>query len=122
MARFIEEANRCLMGVGDPIVTGHSQGGMMTFAVAAEAPSLVKTAIPVAGWLPVDLWPDSLPPTSAVHGTADRTVDYARTADFIMRARGAGLPIDLFAIEGASHGLGKLRPTWVDLVDSAIQS
>ncbi len=122
MAAFIEEANRCLMGVGAPIVTGHSQGGMMTFAVAAEAPGLVKAAIPVAGWLPVDLWPRTLPPTFAVHGTADRTVDYARTADFIVRAKSGGLPVDLFAIAGAGHGLGKLKSTWVDLVDSAIQS
>lgn len=123
MARFIAEANECLMGDGPPVVTGHSQGGMLTFAVAAEAPGLVKAAVPVAGWLPVDLWPRSLPPTSVVHGTNDRTVDYARTADFVARASDAGLPIELFAIEGSGHGLSAgLKNIWVDLVESAIQS
>lgn len=123
VVRFIEEANQCLMGVGRPVITGHSQGGMMTFAVAAEAPGLVKAAIPVSGWLPVDLWPRSLPPTSAVHGTADRTVDYARTADFVERASKAGLPIELFPIEGSGHGLsGDLKSTWVNLVDDAVAS
>ena len=123
MARFIEEANHCLMGVGDPVITGHSQGGMLTFAVAAEAPHLVKAAVPVAGWLPVPLWPRDLPPTKAVHGTNDRTVDYARTADFVARAQGAGLPIELHSIDGQGHGLsGDMSSAWVDLVDEAISS
>lgn len=123
MARFIEEANQCLLGVGDPVVTGHSQGGMLAMAVAAEAPGIMKAAVPVSGWLPVDLWPRDLPPTSVVHGTNDRTVDYARTADFVSRASNAGLPIELFPIEGHGHGLGgDLKSTWVDLVESAVQS
>jgi len=123
LARFIEEANRCLMGVGDPVVTGHSQGGMMTFAVAAEAPGLMKAAVPASGWLPVDLCPRALPPTTAVHGMDDRTVDYSRTADFVSRASGAGLPIELLPISDHAHGLsGELKNTWVDLVESAIES
>ena len=121
MAAFIEEANHCLMGVGKSVVTGHSQGGMMTLAAAAEAPESIKAAVPVAGWLPVDLWPRTMPPTFAVHGTDDRTVDYARTADFISRASGAGLPIELFSIEGTGHGLGGLKSAWIDLVESALE-
>ena len=30
MVRFVKEANHCLRGVGAPVITGHSQGGMTT--------------------------------------------------------------------------------------------
>jgi phospholipase/carboxylesterase len=106
MVEFVETVNDCLGGVGRPIITGHSQGGMMTYAVAAASPRSVKAAVPVAGWLPVKLWPRSMPPTTAIHGTADRTVDYARTEDFVKRAQSAGLPIDWIPIEGKAHGFG----------------
>jgi len=123
MVRFVEEANVCLRGVGAPVITGHSQGGMMTFAVAAAAPGLVKAAVPVSGWLPTSMWPRSMPPTSAVHGTDDRTVDFARTADFVERAAASGLPIEFYPIEGRAHGLGGgLKSTWLDLLTSAVDS
>lgn len=121
MVRFVEAANHCLGGVGKPIVTGHSQGGMMTFAVAAADPSKIKIAIPVAGWLPTELWPHELPPTYAIHGSNDRTVDFSRTEDFAQRAGAAGLPIEFHSIPGHGHGLGgSLRGYWLDLVNWAV--
>lgn len=121
VAAFIREANRCLKGVGNPIVTGHSQGGMMSLAIAAVDPNLPREAIVVSGWLPVKLWPKTLPVTHLVHGMDDTTVDYSRTADFVARAQGAGLPIDLISIPGRGHGLGgDLEAQWLELVDQAL--
>lgn len=123
MVRFIEEANQCLGGVGAPVITGHSQGGMLALAVAAAAPALVKAAVVASGWIPTPLWPQALPPTTLIHGMNDHTVDYARTADFVARASDAGLPISLIPIQGQGHGLGgDLKTSWVNLVDSSIRS
>lgn len=120
---FVKLISSCRPTVGRPIITGHSQGGMMTMAVAAESPSSFRAAIPVSGWLPRDLWPKSLPETIAIHGTGDRTVDFDRTADFISRANGAGLPIELIPIDSHKHGLsGDMKSTWLDAIDWSISN
>jgi len=123
VAEFVTEANRCLGGVGKPIITGHSQGGMMTYAVAAAAPHAVRAAVPVAGWLPVSMWPSKLPPTYAIHGTSDRTVNYARTEDFISRATAAGLPIEWHPIDGQGHGFsGGSKDAWFNIIRMLLEA
>jgi len=119
MANFIEEANYCLGGVGKPLISGFSQGGMMAYAVAAKAPGLVRAAVPVNGWLPVDLWPDMLPPTYAIHGEKDTTVDFERTEDFILRASQAGLPIEWMPIPGKGHSFnGATKDAWFETMQA----
>ena len=123
MLEFIETANDCLAGVGDPVITGYSQGGMMTYALAAKRPDLFKMAIPVAGWLPVHLWPRDLPPTLAVHGTSDRTVNYDRTKGFLDEMNALGLPVTQYPINGQGHSLkGDMKATWKDLVEYAVEA
>lgn len=118
MAPFVELIARCRPTLGRPVVTGHSQGGMMTLAVAARSPDLVRGAVPASGWLPQNLWPMKMPTTIAVHGTNDKTVNYARTVDFVERAKGAGLDISIIPIENHKHGLsGSLKQTWLDSID-----
>lgn len=122
MAEFVEQANRCLGGVGKPIISGHSQGNMMTYAVAAADPSVAKAAVAVSGWLPEKLWPRALPPTHAIHGTADRTVNYARTEDFILRAKAAGLPIEWTPVPDKAHGFGGgTKAAWEDSIRTLLQ-
>lgn len=123
MVPFVELIARCRPTIGRPVITGHSQGGMMTFAVAAQAPHLVRAAVPVSGWLPQSLWPQELPPIIAVHGTSDRTVNYDRTANFLEQAGGAGLDVTMIPIEGHKHGLGgSLKQTWLSSIDWAMQN
>lgn len=122
MAEFVEQANRCLGGVGKPVITGHSQGGMMTYATAAADPGVARAAVAVSGWLPTKLWPRSLPPTHAIHGTEDRTVKYARTEDFILRAQAAGLPIKWTPVPGKAHGFGgATKEAWEGSVRSLLK-
>jgi phospholipase/carboxylesterase len=64
-------------GCGKPIVIGFSQGGMLSWAVAARAPERIAAAIPLAGLLPSPLWPKktaSPPPVFVYHGDADPVV------------------------------------------------
>ncbi len=123
MRDFIREVSRCRPTLGKPVVVGHSQGGMMSYAVAAVNPSGVKAAVPASGWLPRQMWPRKIAPTIALHGTQDLTVPYGRTADFIARAQSAGLPIEFIAITGQGHGLsGELRSKWKSAIDRVMRT
>lgn len=123
MIPFIKLISRCRPTVGRPIIVGHSQGGMMTLAVSATAPDLVRAAVSASGWLPQSLWPTRLPTTVNIHGTNDRTVDYDRTADFVARARDAGVDITITPIDGHGHGLsGGLKQTWIETIDWAMRN
>ena len=90
-----------------PIVTGFSQGGMLSFAIAMKRPDRIAAAVPVAGWLPPPLWPEAKPARApivrALHGTADSVVPYAldrRTCD---RLRELGFDVELHSFEGIDH-------------------
>lgn len=64
-----------------PVVFGYSQGGMVSFYLAARHPELVAAAVPIAGFLPRSLLASTTPaPTHAFHGAADTLipVDAAR--------------------------------------------
>lgn len=118
MTQFIRDISTCRPTVDKPLLVGHSQGGMMTLATAAASPRSFRAAVAASGWLPRELWPKRLPPTIAMHGTADITVPYPRTQDFFSRAIHAGLPIQFIPIEGAGHGLsGQLRATWKSAIE-----
>jgi phospholipase/carboxylesterase len=58
------------------LVTGFSQGGILSFALAARHPDAVAKAFPVAGLLPGALAPKArAAPVVAFHGTADDVLD-----------------------------------------------
>lgn len=66
---------------GAPILTGFSQGGMVTLAVAVEHPDRIGHALPIGGLLPPPLFPSARadtpgPPIRALHGRADRVVPF----------------------------------------------
>ena len=88
---------------GKPIVTGFSQGGMLSFAAAAIAPDVWHASLPISGWLPEALWPTpaqarKLPPLFAVHGENDTLVDFGRTQGFVraLKSRGAAIRFQSF--------------------------
>lgn len=67
---------------GKPIVTGFSQGGMLSFALATQHPASIGAAFPLGGFLPSELIvdaPTNAPPIVALHGEADRRVLFAPT-------------------------------------------
>ncbi len=69
--------------LGEPVIVGFSQGGLVAYAVAVSHPEAVSAAFPVAGWLPQPMWPDAAPPNAprieAWHGQADTRVPLAPT-------------------------------------------
>jgi phospholipase/carboxylesterase len=92
---------------GKPIVTGFSQGGMLSFALAARHPGKVALAVPVSGWLPapfsVGTAPDRPPPLVALHGDADQILRIGPTRDSVTRLRDAGFQVELIEYPGVPH-------------------
>jgi phospholipase/carboxylesterase len=96
---------------GLPILTGFSQGGAMTFAVAARHPEAIAAAFPLSGWLPPALVPSgaappSRPPIFAFHGTADERVPFADGKGAVARLLAAGYRSELRELPGMSHTVG----------------
>ena len=94
LAELIATVKSSRTVVGEPVITGFSQGGMLSFAVATRHPDAVGTAIPIAGVLPEPLLPSAPPPEGgpvvrALHGLSDPLVpaDAARRTVAALQAQ-----------------------------------
>jgi predicted esterase len=86
------------------IVTGFSQGAVMTYALAAKHPDQIAFAFPIAGRLPAKLAPTARgAPIYALHGVDDPVVEieYGRSA--IAGFSAAGGPAQIHEFPGTVH-------------------
>lgn len=97
--------------VGLPVITGFSQGGMLTFELAVHHPELVGGAIPVGGWLPPPLWPSALPAHRplpkivALHGEVDTAVKLLPTQEAVEHLETLGWPVSLRRYPEVGHAI-----------------
>lgn len=99
--------------VGKPLVTGFSQGGIMTFALAVTHPEAMAAAFPISGLLPPSLYPSAalssgprpatLPPVTAFHGASDLAVPTGGARASIAELRRAGYTAELREYVGVEH-------------------
>lgn len=94
---------------GLPVVTGFSQGAMMSYALVARERAVVSAAVPIAGRLPTDFSPRPravgglLPPIVALHGTTDSRIAYDADRLTVERFRSVGYTVDFKTYEGVGH-------------------
>jgi phospholipase/carboxylesterase len=125
LARMIAELARRFPTRGKPIVTGFSQGGMLSFALAARHPAAVAAALPLAGYLPAPLWPSSAPeptpPIMALHGADDPLIPVAAARDTVAGLRKVGFRAELVEYPDVPHSVspGMLRELYRRLVEAA---
>ncbi len=78
LATLLEELSLSFPTTGRAVVTGFSQGGVLSFILAIRHPALFKLAVPLSGELPWLLRPrppevgTRAPRIRALHGSADR--------------------------------------------------
>lgn len=110
--------------VGRPIITGFSQGGMTSFAVALHHPDAIRAAVPIAGALPTALWRGrGGPPIIAIHGDADRVVPYRRGRSLVDALAARGLPARLITLPGVAHRIPpKARSAVYDALAESLPS
>ncbi len=96
---------------GLPVVTGFSQGGMLSFALAADWPERISAALPIGGGLPEPLLPSAeeqperLPTIVAFHGEDDDVVPYAPAAESIAALALLGYPARMHSYPGLKHSI-----------------
>ena len=98
---------------GKPLVTGFSQGGIMTFALAVTHPEALAAAFPISGLLPPSLYPSAalsseprpatLPPVAAFHGASDLAVPTRGARASIAELQRAGYTAELREYPGVAH-------------------
>jgi phospholipase/carboxylesterase len=97
--------------VGKPLVTGYSQGGIMTFALVVTHPDALAAAFPISGLLPPSLYPSvalssqQLPPITAFHGASDLAVPTQGARASIAELRNAGYAAELHEYAGVEHDI-----------------
>lgn len=124
VARAIDALAKTRPTVGKPIVTGFSQGGMLTFGLAVLHPDSVGAAFATGGWLPPPLWPETapagLPRIVAFHGTADAAVPFEPTRQSVEHLQGLGAPVTLEVYDGVGHTIPP--PMRRDLYDGLVDA
>lgn len=96
---------------GPFVVTGFSQGGMLTYALTLAHPELVRAAFPIGGTLPRRARespprpPQSAPRILAFHGDADTTVPYAHDRALVEALRTRSWDASLHTAEGVGHSV-----------------
>ena len=94
---------------GVPVVTGFSQGGMLSFAIATVAtPDQVALALPLGGGLPEPMRRPATIPVQAYHGVEDDVIP----VDWAIQTSEA-LQVPLTQIPGLKHGIDpRLHQQW----------
>jgi phospholipase/carboxylesterase len=88
------------------IVTGFSQGGILSFAMASRHPDVVSHAFPVAGACPGALLPKNKSPAAPVlafHGTADRVLPIKWSREAVQTFKAEGNTAELREYAGVAH-------------------
>ncbi|MEE2785993.1 MAG: dienelactone hydrolase family protein [Myxococcota bacterium] len=91
--------------IGRPIVTGFSQGGILSLTLALHYPDVFAAAVPIAGTVPIRFRAvDTQPaPVYAFHGTADRVVTLASLQRSQVAFSEGGRPIQLKTYRDVQH-------------------
>ncbi|HEY3595604.1 MAG TPA: dienelactone hydrolase family protein [Polyangiaceae bacterium] len=88
------------------IVTGFSQGAMMSYVLAARHPDAIALAVPISGVAPFKLFPSghaSRAPLYALHGTSDDTVPIFWARATVAAFKDDGAVAELHEYPGVGH-------------------
>jgi len=118
--------------IGRPVLTGFSQGGMLTFAVAVLYPRSLEAAFPVGGLLPMGLLQSGLvrsgspstvryPAIVAFHGDNDTRVPISRARDTIDALSAWGVQARLREYPGVGHAISaRMRRELFEAISQAL--
>jgi phospholipase/carboxylesterase len=129
LARAIELLRARRATIGRAIVTGFSQGGMLSYALALRHPELVAFSHPMSGTLPKRLWPAQkpadvrFPRIAAMHGDRDSLVPIAPTRELHARLSALGYDNSLREFAGVRHQITpEMEAYTVELLNSAARA
>lgn len=108
------------------IVSGFSQGGILSYAMASRHPDVVHRAVPVAGACPGPLLPKNkakAAPLVALHGTADKVLEIKWDRETVAAFQAEGNEATLKEYEGVGHTITpQMRADWWDALLTGIRT
>jgi phospholipase/carboxylesterase len=117
LARFASELQKSKDPTSRPIVTGFSQGGSLSFALAVRHGKEIAASFPIAGSLPAPLFPAPgtvVAPVTAFHGEDDARMPIAHARASVDAIRRAGAAAALRTYPGTGHEVSDAM--WRDLL------
>jgi phospholipase/carboxylesterase len=107
LARLISYVSAERATRGKAVITGFSQGGVMSFAMAAYHPELLRAALPIAGSFDPAM-PELVPsasslPLFAFHGRRDDMIAYPEAEAAVARFQKAGRKATLTGYDDVGH-------------------
>jgi phospholipase/carboxylesterase len=96
VARLLDSLANEPQNSGKAVVTGFSQGGILSYAVAVAGLPHVRAALPLAGWLPPGL--AGVPPSTPVvafHGETDSVVPFRATQQMVLSWKSSGSEVNV---------------------------
>ncbi|MCB9689538.1 MAG: dienelactone hydrolase family protein [Alphaproteobacteria bacterium] len=110
--------------VGAPVVTGFSQGGILTYTVAARSPEVMSAAVPISGVIFRSMMKRDVgkpPKIRALHPELDPQAPLRVVQKVVEGLREEGVDIELEVVEGVAHGFGEeMRPAWCRTLASVL--
>ena len=109
LARFVRAFEARQVIEGKPVVTGFSQGGLVTLGLALYHDDVVGTALPLSAWLPPPLEPAyrrsdiRYPAIRAMHGTIDEVIPIDPTRELFARLSDQHFEVELVEFDSVAH-------------------
>lgn len=123
LAPLLEQLDSDPTVCGRPVITGFSQGGMLSFAIAGRHPEHIAGAVPVAGTVLDGVARGTWATTRALHGDADAVVPFARTQDAVAALSAAGQDVSLQTFVGVAHRIPtEVRAAWYEALTALLPS
>jgi phospholipase/carboxylesterase len=99
------------------VMTGFSQGGILSFLLATRSPRVIDAAVPVAGAFPESLVPQTAPTGAprvrALHGSTDPLFAATETQERVQQLAERGWDAELEVFEGIAHQITpEVRAAW----------
>lgn len=109
VAKLLSYLRKTRPTLGKPLVSGFSQGGVLSFAIASAHTESIAQAFPIAGALPSELWPKRklvpAPQILAFHGEADRRIPLPDAEGTVRALTAQGASVTLKTYPGVGHAI-----------------
>jgi len=121
IAAWIKVVSRRHPTQGKPIVTGFSQGGMLSYALATHHGDVIAAAVPVSGFLPNPLYPSNgrvLAPVYGLHGGSDDVLSVEWAQNTVKHLQEVGGEASLQVYPGVPHRVSPtMRVDWFQTLE-----
>jgi phospholipase/carboxylesterase len=123
---WVAELEKVRATTGKPIVTGFSQGAILTYGLAFLKADMFSVACAMAGELPQDMLdhatlPPVRPEIHGFHGVQDPTIPFARGKQTVNGLKALGFTVDFKAYPGVGHAFEPAQADVLACIENGVR-